>query len=186
MMCRLCDEPKSGTGKYPGLCLSHTKGAIATADLKYQRTPNGLLRRIYAQQKRRGKNSERGEPVYTVDYLLDRYLTNRRFLRLHREWAKSGYNKTKRPCIDRINCKKPYSPGNIHLVTVAENVYKSKMEKRSELSRPIMAYKDGVPIKEYRSAYDAARKTGLCRSSIQRCVAGIYRACGGMEWRYVN
>jgi len=58
-----------------------------------------------------------------------------------------------------------------------------------DLSMPVlMLSKGGAVIKEYPSAHEAARMTGIDLSNIVRCCNGVkyYNTAGGYKWKYKN
>ncbi len=52
---------------------------------------------------------------------------------------------------------------------------------------PIIQYsKEGMFIKEYLSALDAYRETGIWKESIRNCMRGKSKSAGGYVWKYKN
>lgn len=52
-------------------------------------------------------------------------------------------------------------------------------------SIPVFQYtKNGVFVKEYRSAVEAERETGICSQNISKCRAGKLPSAGGYIWKY--
>ncbi len=184
MKCELCDKPRLDSGDYPRLCLRHKRERKAKINQRQLRTPRGLLLRIYSCQKDRSNKRGWLPPNYSLGDLLRAYLNDRRFQRLHAEWVKSGFLAEKRPCIDRINCLKPYTIRNIQVLTLEENRYKARMESRQRLGKPVAAYKDGTLIREFASMAAAGRRFKLSIPNICRCVRGELKTCGGYGWEY--
>ena len=63
---------------------------------------------MYHHQKARNLKKGFGKIGYSLKWLQEKYLNDKLFLRLFDEWVKSGYEKSKKPTIDRINNKKGY------------------------------------------------------------------------------
>lgn len=59
------------------------------------------------------------------------------------------------------------------------------IEKRRAAARHVVMFgKDGLPIREYRSAYYAEQETGICKSHISNSCNGKRKSAGGYMWRY--
>lgn len=89
-----------------------------------------------------------GKKGVRVDYSLDEFLL----------WYYEAAKSFKRPTVDRIDHAKDYSFENIQIVEKSEN----SKERISRLGTPIprktvLAYRDGLLVGEYDSAYHAKR-----------------------------
>jgi len=84
---------------------------------------------------------------------------------------------------------------NLNLMTPKENSnwgtrtkrLSDTQQNRKDLSKPVSQYTlDGNKIKEYPSAREAARQTGLSRSNICNCCRGVkyVKSVGGYVWKY--
>lgn len=149
--------------------------------IPWRRTRYGLLVSIYSGQRACAKTRNMPPPSYTKQWLIDQYLDEPKFVRLYSEWAASGYRKLKRPSVDRINCKRSYTPANIHLMTWAENRYKQRMERRSRKGAVVQLFK-GVVVATFLSQTLAAKKTGIDNSSIADVISGKRVSAGGFQW----
>lgn len=66
-------------------------------------------------------------------------------------------------------------------INYGNRTYKAAFKK----SIPVFQYtKSGVFVKEYCSAVEAERKTGICSQNISKCRAGKLPSAGGYLWRY--
>lgn len=66
-------------------------------------------------------------------------------------------------------------------INYGNRTYKAAFKK----SIPVFQYtKNGVFVKEYRSAVEAERETGICSQNISKCRAGKLPSAGGFIWRY--
>jgi hypothetical protein len=132
---------------------------------KYRGTPKGVLTNMY------GKMKSRRIVEFTLDEFHDRFLTDNKFIRLHKEWIKSGKDKMKKPSLDRISNKKGYTVKNTHMLTWAENRHKQVMERRSRKGS-VIQYLNGKEIAKYRSQREAVRQTGISQGSMSEHMNG--------------
>ena len=100
---------------------------------KYQRktNPNYYMRAIYngiCSRCREDSNQKnyRGLPVLSKEeWLIWTDKNMKKFMKLYRNWQKSGYNHKLAPSIDKINNKAGYLPNNLQWLTVSQNCKKS-------------------------------------------------------------
>lgn len=145
---------------------------------KFRRTKKGVLTNSYSHQKSRKTVS------YSLIELHQMFLENKRFDRLYNEWVKSGYQKNKKPTIDRINCKIGYSLNNIQCLTWEENRYKQRMETNIFRAKEVVCFKEGKIVANYKSVSDAVRCTGIMQGNLSSCLNGRRKTCGGFMWKY--
>lgn len=67
----------------------------------FYRTREGLLRRIYYNQKYNSKKTGHFKILYSIDVFISACLTSDKFEELYIKWVDSGYNKWLKPSIDR-------------------------------------------------------------------------------------
>lgn len=132
---------------------------------------------MYAHMK------SRHEVDFSLSDFHKRFLADKRFNRLYREWVKSGYKKQFKPSLDRINRNKPYTVENTHMLTWEENRYKQNMEGRSRKGI-VIQLKDGVEIARYRSQREAVRQTGLRQGLVSEVLNGKRSHTGGYQFVY--
>lgn len=104
--------------------------------LKYERTVNGKLMRIYRNMQSRitGVQAKKAH-LYLGKSLLSReeFYTwakgSSEFLQLHAAWASSGYERKLAPSVDRKDSSLGYEIGNMEWVTHSEN------SRRGSISR---------------------------------------------------
>lgn len=142
---------------------------------KYRESPKGLLVKMYRAMR------SRNSVGFTLKEFQDRFLNDKKFIRLHSEWLKSGKNKNKIPSLDRILRTKGYTVENTQMLTWEENNYRQKMERRHR-SGVIIKYLDGLEVAKYKSLRDASVKTGISYGNIQMCVAGKRKTCEGFSF----
>ena len=106
---------------------------------RFRETPKGVLTNMYHKMISR-------RPVeFSLKSFHERFLNDEKFLRLHKEWIRSGKNKMKKPSLDRISNKKGYTIQNTHMLTWAENRHKQIMERRSRKGA-VIQYLNGKQI----------------------------------------
>lgn len=165
--------------------ITHIKSLVTTQ--KYRKTPKGVLTNIYSKQKERSRLKEMEPPSYSLKEFHDKYLKDKTFIRLYNEWVKSGYKKNKKPSFDRIDCFKPYSFDNIHVITWEENRYKQRMEViRIRASRiksiDILTQEETI----YKSVTAAVEKTGFQQGTISSALNGYIKTYKGFRWEYID
>ncbi len=132
---------------------------------RYRETPKGVLTNMY------GKMKSRREVEFTLKEFQNRYINDKKFIRLHSEWMSSGKNKMKKPSLDRISNKKGYTVKNTHMLTWAENRYKQTMERRSRKGS-VIQYLNGKQIAKFRSQREAVRQTGISQGNMSEQMNG--------------
>lgn len=149
----------------------------------YRKTPKGVLTNIYSKQKERSRKKGFPMPDYSLQWLHDNYLNNTKYKRLFLEWVKSGYNKWKKPTIDRINRLKPYTKSNIQLLSWEDNRFKENNERKSRKGKVIM-YKDGVEIARFPSQRELVKQTGLIQGLVSEVLSGRRNHHKGYTFKY--
>ena len=147
---------------------------------KYRKTPKGILTNSF------NKQINRRPVLYSLRQLHEKFLNNKRFIRLVNEWLKSGCNKQLKPTVDRINCMKHYTLDNIQILTWSENRYKQRFELKRIRARAVFMIQENNIVKTFKSVSDAVNKTGLQQSGISMCLNGHRHTCGGYIWSYEN
>jgi hypothetical protein len=118
--------------------------------------------------------------------LHKRFLNDKKYLRIFKEWEKSNYQTQLKPSIDRIDCKKHYTMNNIHIMTWAENRYKQRFEFKRIRARKVYQIMGNATINIYRSVSHVVKETGLHQGNISSCLHGKRKHCGGYKWQYEN
>jgi hypothetical protein len=145
---------------------SNTKNYGVNVENSYDRTEKGVIRVIYKSQKSSSKQRGHKLPEYTKDELRD-WLYKNGFKKLYDEWVKSGYDKKKKPSVDRIDDFKGYSFENIRLTTWEQNKLKQTKDilfgrsTSGAKCKPVLCFdKNGSLIAEYVSYNNAKRSVG--------------------------
>lgn len=156
-----------------------------TATQKYRLTPKGVLTNLYSKMKERAKNKNIERPNFTLVEFHRLFLENKTFIRLYKEWVKSGYNKVYKPSVDRINRKHGYTLNNIHIISWGDNRFKQSMERRSRKGK-VLQILNGNVIKVWSSQREAYKKLNLSQSMLSGALTGKYKQAYGYIWRYAN
>ena len=78
---------------------------------KYRKTKKGVLTNMYQHMKNRHKIS------FSLKEFQDRFISDKKFIRIYNEWVKSGYDKQFKPSLDRIDNKKEYTQENTQMMS---------------------------------------------------------------------
>ena len=89
--------------------------------VKYKRTEDNLICDIYSKQLSHSKTRDMLPPSYNLNELRKWVYSNSNFKELYSTWVASGYEKDKRPSVDRLDNNLGYTFDNIQLVTWYEN-----------------------------------------------------------------
>lgn len=163
---------------------------------EYRRSKKGWIVTQWNTQNRSSKRRNHPSPNYTSEELFEWALKQPNFDKLFSNWEKSGYERDLKPSCDRINDTKPYTFDNLRIVTQKENILmgarsekaRTRMTKAIQKSKGIPVYqcdKDENIIREYVSAGEAGRVTGVDQSHITKCCKGKQKTAGGYIWKYV-
>ncbi len=158
--------------------------------VKDYRSEKGVIRTIYKSQVRHSRLRGHSQPGYTKKQLSN-WMYKNGFDVLYQEWVDSGYAKLKKPSVDRIDDFKPYSFGNIQLITWACNKEHQKNDmicgigtsgRHCKSIRQIN--KNGVVVAIYYSQSEAERQTGIGSNNISACCLGKQKYAGGFSWSF--
>lgn len=138
---------------------------------------------MYAKQLERSRLKGFPMPDYSLNWLHDRFLNDTKFKRLYVEWVKSGYDKWKKPSIDRINRLKPYTKDNIQLLSWADNRAKENNERKSRKGK-VIQYKNGIEVARYASQKQLVKQTGFTQGAVSDVLNGKRNHYKGYTFKY--
>jgi len=149
--------------------------------LKYIKTRNGLIAKIYGAQKYNSKRRGHIPPNYTKLELRVWVLSQPNFEQLYSDWVASDYDKMMIPSCDREDDDLPYTLDTLTLMTWEENDDKGRVAKKKYVIQYTL---DDILIKKYSSQKEAENKSGVSRSNISKCCRGKRKQAGGFKWKY--
>ena len=158
---------------------------------KYKHTREGVITKIYGQQRSRSRERCHDNPPYNNKQLLEWVLSQDNFEKLYLNWVASGYEKRLIPSCDRLDNYKGYSFDNIRLVTWQENNNKGHFDIKSginnKLSKTVIQFGlSGEFIAEHHSSQHASRITNITRQNISKCCIGERKTAGGFHWEFAT
>lgn len=106
-------------------------GCRRVYDRAWGHTPAGWLGRLYKTQRRSSKKRGHPHPSYTQEELGAWASAQGTYKTLWEDWVASGFERMRAPSVDRIDICKPYTLGNIRLVSWEENKLKYHLEEVS-------------------------------------------------------
>lgn len=179
------------SGNYKDNLHSYCKECDKIKSKLNKRKVEGLLSRIYSGQKNNSKRRGDLLPDYTLAELKYWAKSQLVFFIIYGAWVKSGYKKDLKPSFDRLDDYKPYTLGNIQIVTWEENRKKSYSDIKNGVNNKISKSVIGVHDKtgdiiRFHSLMEAERVTGINNSQISAVCRGIdmYKTAGGYNWSY--
>ena len=143
--------------------------------------------KIYNGQRSSSKRRKHPMPTYSLDELREYMFASKRFHILYDNWKNTGYQKAKRPSIDRKDDDKPYTMSNIRITTWERNRAKQAKDIKSGKLKTrhieVSQYsKDNKLIATFDSLMEASRQTGISRSNIGSVLKGKRKTAGGFLW----
>ena len=148
---------------------------------RFRRTRKGILTNIYQHQKARMKVE------YSLRQLQERFVNDRRFIRLHTEWIKNNCDKQYKPTIDRINSRKNYSLRNIHCLTWAENRFKqSALDGKRGIKPAVFQIMGNKVIKRFQSQRHVVKELGISQGNLSSVLNGKRKYVNGYKFIYEN
>lgn len=106
-----------------------TPDSITTRNRR--RTPQGLVRHVFNNQRLTSRRAGRPEPTYTYKQLEDWFLNHPNFQKLYNAWVASDYDRNLSPSVDRKDNTLGYSFNNIELMTWRQNLTNQKTQNMS-------------------------------------------------------
>lgn len=171
------------------------KKLLAELGSSYRRSENGWAVTQWNTQKRSSKKRGHPAPNYNSEQLFKWAKEQPNFAALFSSWVQSGYERDLKPSCDRIDDSKPYTFGNLRIVTQKENVLigarSEKAKKRMKtavqlkMAKEVEKYDlDMNLLDSYLSAGEAGRSNGIYSTHITKCCLGKQKTAGGYIWRH--
>lgn len=162
---------------------------------KYRKTKKGLIANIYSNQLKSSRTRNKISLDYTLIELTAFLNRTNNFDVLFNRWVESGYDKMKRPSVDRIDNNIGYALDNIQLMTWEENNNKARMQIRSgDLQhksllngghRSVVQYSlDENKIQRFISVSEASRILNINHQAISRVCRGERTKTHGFTFKY--
>lgn len=166
---------------------------MAQYDKQKARSREGLVTRIYNNQRMTSRKMGRPLPAYSKKNLLSWMLTHPDFEKLFDAWVTSDYDKNLSPSIDRLDNTKSYELSNIQLTTWRQNLLNQKsMNKDCSYlhtgSKAVLCISlDGVKVTRFDSIGSALRSLGIQNgvvSNISSVANGKWLSAYGYKWEW--
>ena len=166
----------------------HCKQCASEKDLIFRRSKDGWAFNIYKRQRRSSRERNHPFDAYTLSELKQWVFAQEIFHTLHKEWVESNYETKKTPSLDRLDDYKPYTFGNLRIVTWKENDEKFHVDRKAGINNktntPVRQYsKTGEFIAEFYSCSAAGRALGIDPGGITACRKGKLKTSGGFVWK---
>jgi hypothetical protein len=192
-ICHMCGEVKPHSDftvvKKTGKPFFNCKECEIIRSREYARTKEGLVSRIYKNQKVNSKKRGYSIPSYTRLELQEWLFSQEKFHHIYNIWKASGFDKLLVPSVDRLDDYMPYSFSNIQLMTFKENFDKHKHDMingvNNKQNKSVLQYsKQGEFISEYHSLSEAVRIVGGSTSDLSKVCKGLRKTSRGFIWKY--
>ena len=157
----------------------------------YQKTKLGVVSRIYGQQKQRSKKNGWPPPSFSKTELSERLFGEPNFHKNFAIWEVDGFkNPLLKPSFDRKDDYKPYTFENLlRICSWGENKERLYRDMENGINNKkskavIQTDLEGNFIKEFYSASQAERETGVYQGSIGGCCRENRPTAGGFMWKF--
>jgi len=175
--------------KRHGLKGEELKAYNAKYALEKGRTKEGLLTRIYYDQRAHSRNRGHEEPSYTRAEFIKWGLSQDNFEKLYIAWVESDYDKYLRPSADRTDDYTHYTIDNISMTTWRENDKKGSHDVRTGINtkhskKVFQLNTNGDVINEFHSQSEASRQTTCSVATISNHANGKTTRFGKQLWRF--
>ena len=155
----------------------------------YFRTKDGLVSKIYSNQKVNSKTRGHVPPCYSKQDLQDWLYSQKKFHHLFHIWEIGNFDRMLVPSVDRMDDYEPYSFSNIQLMTWRENEAKGNIDRvegrNNKKNKTDLQYsKDGDFITAHHSTCGASRQSNISQKNISACCTGKRKSAGGFYWEY--
>ena len=148
---------------------------------KYRKTKKGVLTNMYQHMKNRHKIS------FSLKEFQDRFISDKKFIRIYNEWVKSGYDKQFKPSLDRIDNKKEYTQENTQMMSWSENRFKqSKLDGKKGRKPKVIQLKGNKVINIFQSQRHCVKELGISQGNLSSVLNGKRKYVNGYKFIYQN
>ena len=152
-------------------------------------TLNGLIRKIYRNQKHNAIRRGMSPPTYPFEWFNQYLLSSGKFLTYFREWTDAGCPRHLTPSVDRIDNNISYTTDNIQIMTWGENKNKEHQAvingDNTKNCKGVVGVKisDGKVYK-FHSMRNAEAETGVDFRNVSACCRGLRKSGMGFKFMY--
>lgn len=154
----------------------------------FAHTSQGLLNRIYFNQRENSRRRGMPPPSYSREEFHAQYKKDPLFIEMFKRWKNSNYEYWKTPSFDRIDFTKPYTFDNVIIVDWETNRKKGDKENGERRCKPLLMYEmDGTFTKKFNSSKEAMQYfqiKNLTIGSIGQCCKGRKKSAYGHIWKF--
>lgn len=148
---------------------------------RYRQTKKGVLTNMFNHMKIRHSIS------FSLKQYQDRFMEDRKFNKLYKEWVKSKYNKQYKPSLDRIDNKKEYTVENTQMLSWAENRFKqSATDGKKGRKPPVVQIQGDKIIKIFKSQRHCVKELGISQGNLSSVLNGKRDTVNGYRFIYQN
>ena len=156
---------------------------------KFRRTKKGVISTLWHHQLENSKNRGMAKPTYTKEWLRDWLMNKPKFHKLYDMWVLSGYDRLKKPSVDRKDDYIGYTEYNIQIMTFEENAQKNYKNtflgiNKKQLKAVEQYDKQGELLAVYFSARETHRQTGVSYKQISKVCNGKAKTASGYFWSF--
>jgi hypothetical protein len=160
--------------------MNKTSSKLLENTRRWRKTKRGLLTNLYQKLK------TRHEVSFDMEWLHN-FAECQKFNRLFNEWELSNHQIGLKPSLDRIDCKKSYSPNNVQWLTWSENRYKqSKLDGRRGRKPRVIQMSGNKVIKIFQSQRHVVKELGISQSNLSSVLNGKRKHVEGYVFIYEN
>ena len=153
---------------------------------RWRKTYKGLTANLYSKIRYRSRITDRSHEHFDLTEFR-KFCDENSCYQLWEAWKNSGYTRTLRPSVDRINPLDGYRFPNMQIITAGQNRKKGEQEKIILWGKPVAQIsQDNKVIEEFPNIKTAVLKTGIGQGNISSVLHGKRKTAGGYKWRFIK